>query len=289
MFDGEIVNADSLQIYRGMDIGTAKPGVGEREMVPHHLLDVRNPDEVFSAGDYLRMAREVVREISGRGRLPIVVGGTGFYLKAFLEGLPSGPTADVELRKGLEAREGRRPGVLHRFLRFKDRAAALRIHANDRQKVVRAIEMALLGEARKFEGEELSLPLPGFRVCLLGLNPAKEALRNQIVKRTQAMFAAGLVEEVERLRGAGYGPQAKAMESVGYRQVQEYLEGARSLESAREDTTLRTQQYAKRQMTWFRKMENVQWIEGFGGESAVQAQAESRLEQFLRGGDQKFF
>ena len=281
-FSGEIVNCDSLQIYRGMDIGTAKPSLAERQIVPHYLFDARNPDQVFTAGEYSRLARPVLREIANRHHLPIVTGGAGFYLKALLEGLFPGPLRSEVLRRRLEALELRRPGSLHRVLNCWDATAALRIHSNDGNKLIRAIEVMV------FERQPLTVAhrkqrakLDGFRILKLGLHPLRTALRARIELRSRRMFDGGLLKEVEALRGAGYGPSAKAMESVGYRQAQAVLEHTMSVEQAITDTSIRTAQYSKRQMTWFRRDSEIVWLEGFGDDPSVQARAESHLKQFL--------
>lgn len=281
-FGGEIVNADSLQIYRGMDIGSAKPSLTERQLVPHHLFDARNPDQVFTAGEYSRLGREILAEIAARGRLPVVTGGAGFYIRALTEGLFPGPQRSEEIRERLIALEARRPLALARILRCWDRAASEKIHANNTNKLVRALEIILhekdtLTEAHRKERGKLE----GFRIIKIGLNPPRDLLRSQITKRTQKMFDAGLLEEVKSLRAAGYGPLAKAMESVGYRQAQMVLDGQMGVQEAMAETTLRTCQYAKRQMTWFRKESEIQWLQGFGSDPEILAQARSHLKQFL--------
>lgn len=290
---GEIVNADSLQIYRGMDIGSAKVQPAEREGIAHHLFDVRNPDEVFTAGEYSRLARTALSEIAARGAVPIVVGGAGFYLRALFDGLAPSPASHPGLRERFERAEARRPGMLHRALRRWDARAAERIHAKDLHKLIRALEVMYqarqpLSAVQSCDTEALT----GFRSLWIGLEPNREMLRARIQRRTTQMFADGLVEEVQRLREAGYGPGAKAMESVGYKQVQAYLDGRMSLEMAQTEITLRTGQYAKRQLTWFRKetaTRSIQWLRGFGHEPAIQAQAESLLKQLLTEPIEKIF
>lgn len=282
---GELVNADSLQIYRGMDIGSAKVSLEERQEFPHHLFDVRNPNEVFTAGDYSRMGRSLLEEIRARHALPILVGGAGFYLKALFDGLAPSPTRDEALRDRLTSLEGRHPGALHRALRLADALAAARIHANDTNKLIRALEV--IHNTRSTLTNVHTVPtakLEGFHSLWICLDPDREALRTRIAERTGHMFAQGLVAEVVRLREEGYGPQAKAMESVGYKQAQALLERTMTLDEAQSDITLRTRQYAKRQVTWFRKETNlrpIHWLKGFGHDPAIQAQAESLLKQFL--------
>lgn len=282
IFSGEIVNCDSLQIYRGMDIGTAKPTPLQQQELPHHLYDVREPNEVFTAGEYARLARLVLADITSRGRLPIITGGAGFYLRALLDGLSPAPTRSEPLRLRLEALEARRPASLHRLLHRWDPAASAQIHPKDIHKLVRALEIILI--ARQPLSQAHAAPkngLEGYSVLKLGLDPPRPALREQIRLRTGLMFRSGLLAEVQALRQAGFGPEAKAMECVGYKQAQAVLAGSLTLPAAIEDTTIRTSQYAKRQMTWFRRDSETQWLQGFGTDPAVQARAESLLKQFL--------
>lgn len=281
-FPAEIVNCDSLQVYRGMDIGTAKPSLAERQSLPHFLFDVRNPDQVFTAGEYSRIARLVLREIAGRNHLPIVIGGAGFYLKALLEGLFPGPLRSDALRDRLMKLEDRRSGSLHRILKCWDAASGERIHSNDTNRLIRALEVMiaerqpLVMSYRKQRNR-----LEGFRILKLGLDPDRAALRARIALRTRHMFEAGLVEEVRGLREQGYGPEAKAMEAVGYRQAHAVIEQQMTVEKAVADTALRTGQYAKRQMSWFRRDPEIVWLKGFGDDSAVQSLAESHLNDFF--------
>ncbi len=281
-FAGEIVNCDSLQIYSGMDIGTAKPSLAERQSLPHFLFDVRNPDQVFTAGEYSRLGRAALSDISTRHKLPIVTGGAGFYLKALLEGLFPGPQRSDEIRERLRQLETRRDGTLHRILSCWDSGTALRIHGNDVNKLIRALEVILVERqplvmAHRKERNRLE----GFRIFKIGLNPVRAELRKRIEVRSRLMFESGLIEEVRKLRNDGFGPQAKAMESVGYRQAQALIDGKCTEAEAIADTALRTAQYAKRQMTWFRRDAEVVWLDGFGEDSAVQSLAESHLNKFL--------
>jgi len=271
---GEIVNCDSIQIYRGFEIGTAKVPVAARRGVPHHLIDVADPDQVFTAGQYARLAREVLREIAQRGRLAVVVGGTGFYLRALLEGLFPGPLRDPAIRARLESREEKRPGSLHRILSRIDPVAAARIHSNDKNKIIRALEVRLV------EGKSLSElfergrdRLEGFRPIKIGLNPPRPLLYRRADARAVHMFEQGLVDEVRGLLAAGVPREAKPFESLGYKQALQIIEERLTPEQALASMQLETRRYAKRQLTWFRKEQSVYWLSGFGEEPAVQQQA----------------
>ena len=190
-FSGEIVNFDALQLYRGFDIGTAKTPVSARCGISHHLFDVLDPQTGFSAGDYARAARETIGEIASRGRLPVAVGGTGFYLRALLDGLPSLPSRDESLRARLSDREQRRPGALHRLLRRLEPAAAARIHPRDIQKLTRALEIRMLTRSA-LPSPATASPLEGFRLCQIGLAPDRALLVEAIAARTRRMFNEGL-------------------------------------------------------------------------------------------------
>ncbi len=266
-FNGEIVSCDSVAVYRGMDLGSAKPTAAERARAPHHLIDVANPDEPFTAGAYSRRAREALREIAARGRLPIVTGGTGLYLRALTEGLFAGPERQDELRERLrEAAEKRGSLWLHRMLARLDAARAESIHANDTPKLIRAIEVCLAARRPMSEvlaREDLARdPLTGFRLLRIGLNPPRAALYERINQRCAAMFAAGLVEETRGLL-AQHGP-VKALDALGYRQALAVVRGEMSEEAAIAAAQQGHRNYAKRQMTWFRREPEVQWVEGFG-------------------------
>jgi tRNA dimethylallyltransferase len=282
-FHGEVVNCDSLQLYRHLNIGTAKLLPSERRGVPHHLIDILDPDEVFTAGEYARRARPLLSEIAGRGRLPIVVGGTGLYLHALLEGLFPGPARDEALRARLAAREARRPGSLHRLLSRFDPPAAQRIHASDVQKLIRAVEVCLLTRRPLSswfaEGRD---PLRGFRTLKLGLDPPRQALYQRLDMRCERMFAGGLVEEVRRMLSQGFSPTSKSLESHGYRQALQILRGELDPEQALCYACRNTRRYAKRQWTWFRRDPDTVWISGFGDQPQTQAAAFSLIRDFLR-------
>jgi tRNA dimethylallyltransferase len=280
---GEIVNCDSVALYRELNIGAAKPTVEERARVPHHLFDVASLDEAVTAGDYARRARPVLREIAARGKLPIVVGGTGLYLRALLEGLFPGPPRSEELRRELREvalTEAEGSASLHQMLQRLDPAAAARIHAHDAPKLIRALEVSMKSGAPMSElwqrGRD---PLTGFRILRLGLDPERNALYARINQRARAMFDAGLVEETRALL-AKY-PGARPLQSLGYKQAGQLLRG----ESDRKLAIWATQQahrnYAKRQMTWFRREPEVRWLKGFGDEAAVWAQAIELAQEAL--------
>ena len=279
-FPGEIVNCDSVAMYREFEIGTAKPTAAERAQAPHHLLDCVEPSAYVSAGEYARQARQVLGEIKQRKHLPIVSGGTGLYLRALLEGLFSGPQRSEELRERLRER-ARERGVehLHRILQRLDAAAAGRIHANDVPKVIRAIEVCL--EARRPMSELFAQGregLRGFRILRLGLNPERAALYARIDERAARMFAAGLIEETKNLI-ARYGEQARPLASLGYKQAAQFVRGELNRDSAIRAAQQAHRNYAKRQMTWFRREPDVHWLDGFGDDAAIQAQAEERIVQ----------
>lgn len=281
-FQGEIINCDSVAMYREFEIGTAKPSAKERARVPHHLFDIVAPDSYMTAGEYARQGRQVLNEIKGRGHLPVVVGGTGLYLRALLEGLFAGPQRSEELRARLrEAAERRGSGYLHRILRRLDREAAGKIHANDTPKLIRAIEVCL-GARRQMtemwkQGRE---PLTGFRILRLGLHPDRDALYARINDRARRMFESGLVEETQDLLEK-YGEASRPLASLGYKQAVQLLRGEVSPEEAIRAAQQAHRNYAKRQLTWFRREPAVVWLAGFGDEAGVQKQAQEIVEQDL--------
>jgi tRNA dimethylallyltransferase len=273
-FGGEIVSCDSVAVYRGLEIGSAKPSAEQRALVPHYLLDVVAPDAFYTAGDYAREARAAIADIAGRGKLPLVTGGTGLYLRALLQGLFAGPQRSSELRERLLRRaETRGPAGLHRILKRLDPASAARIHSNDVAKVIRAIEVTLaasqpMSEAWK-QGREA---LNGYQILRIGLDPDRAALYERINTRARAMFAEGLIEETRDLV-ARYG-RPPALASLGYRQAGRYLEGELTLEQAIADASQGHRNYAKRQLTWFRREPEVCWLRGFGNDPGVRGEAE---------------
>ncbi len=281
-FGGEVVNCDSLQIYRYFDIGTAKLTPGEMRGVPHHLIDIVDPDEVFTAGEYARLGRAALAAISSRGRLPVVAGGTGFYLRALFEGLFRGPERDTALRERLAARERRKAGSLHRLLGRFDPVAAARIHRNDVPKVMRAVEVCLLARRPVTEmfGEGRDR-LEGFRTLKMGLAPDRDELYRRLDERCRRMFESGLAEEVQRILDRGFCLEAKPFESHGYRQAVQMLRGELNAKEALFYAQRNTRNYAKRQMTWFRKEPDMEWLQGFGEEPHIQERALARVAEFL--------
>jgi tRNA dimethylallyltransferase len=280
-FQGEIVNCDSLQVYRGFDVGTAKLPESERRGIPHHMLDVVEPSEVYSAGDYARGARQVISRITGAGHLPIVTGGTGFYLRALLNGLPSLPARDEGLRARLAPRETRRPGSLHRLLSRLDPPAGARIHVRDVQKLTRALEIRLLTRNPQPPSSSAQ-SLTGYRILKLGLQPERASLYEALDARATEMFREGLLEEVQGLLAAGCTGNEKPFESLGYQQALQYIRGMLTIEQAIASTQLETRQYAKRQLTWFRRDPEIVWLQGFGNSSAVIEQCLDLVRNFLK-------
>lgn len=281
-FGGEVVNCDSVALYRELEVGTAKPTTAERSRAPHHLLDIADLSEDVTAGDYARRARAVLAEIRERGRLPIVVGGTGLYLRALLDGLFAGPPRSQELRERLREQAAERgPAYLHRVLKRLDAAAAVNIHPNDASKLIRAIEVCLESKARMSElwqrGRD---PLTGFRILRLGLDPERNALYTRINERAKKMFDDGLVEETRRLREK-YGDAARPLASLGYKQAMQFLRGEIDLKLAIWATQQAHRNYAKRQLTWFRREPDVHWLRGFGDEQAIQEQAVAVVREQL--------
>ena len=274
-----MVNCDSVALYREFEIGTAKPTASERARVRHHLLDIADPMDFITAGQYARLAREAIAEIKSRGRLPVVVGGTGLYLRALLEGLFPGPQRSEELRERLRDRAERKgPQYLHGMLRHLDAQAAANIHANDIPKLIRAIEVCLSSRQKMTEmWKQGRDPLTGFRVLRLGLNPNRDALYARINQRAQQMFDAGLVEETRRLL-AKYGDGARPLSTLGYKQAVQLLRGEIDSQTAPQAAQQAHRNYAKRQMTWFRREPDVTWLEGFGDDPAIQQRAALAVE-----------
>lgn len=277
---GEIVSCDSVAVYRELEVGTAKPSPEERRSVPHHLIDIVPPTGLVTAGDYSRLARKAIAEISARGSLPIVVGGTGLYLRALLEGLFAGPPRSEELRARLRERARERgPQYLHRMLQRLDTQAAEAVHPNDVAKVIRALEVSLSTRRPMTDlwrqGRD---PLLGYRIARLGLNPERKSLYQRINARAERMFAQGLIEETRALRER-YGSNARPLDSLGYKQATQFILGELSLPDAVAAAQQAHRNYAKRQITWFRREAGVHWISGFGSDAGVQKQSLEWIEK----------
>lgn len=270
---GELVACDSTQLYRGFDIGTAKPDASDRRGIPHHLVDVLGPKEDASAGGYRQLALAVLEDLRQRGRLPIFTVGTGLYLRVLLEGLAEVPQRSEELRARLRASaEEHPPGYLHGLLKRLDPHAAGKIAPADEQKLLRAIEVCVLTRKPISEAHRAGrVPLEGWRALKVGLMPLREKLNERIHARTETMLERGWLQEVQALRASGLGEDAKPFDFIGYRELRDVLQEKISLADAREAIQQATRRYAKRQMTWFRREPGVHWFHGFGEDPDVQA------------------
>ena len=281
-FGGEVVNCDSVQVYRHLNIGAAKLPETDRHGVPHHLIDVVEPDQVFTAGEYLRLGRTLLIQIRERRRIPIVAGGTGLYLKALLEGLFEGPQRSESLRARLyRCAEQRGSSYLHRLLSRVDPSSARNISPNDKPKMIRALEVYFLTSVPISQHFTLGRDLlQGFEVLQIGLNPPRHQLYEFIDQRVTEMFATGLVEEVQGICST-FGPDLKPLQSLGYVQTVSYLRGEIDLAEAVVLTQRQTHQYAKRQLTWFRRDKDIHWFEGFGSEALIRGAARDLVSKFL--------
>jgi tRNA dimethylallyltransferase len=263
-----------VAVYREMEIGTAKPTHEERALVPHHMIDVAWPDEPVTAGDYSRQAREALQGISGRGKLPIVAGGTGLYLRALIDGLfPAPPKVEGrrERLRGIATKRG--PEYLHRMLGRLDRTAAESIHVNDVPKVIRAVEVSLAANQPLTEQWQKGRDrLTGFRILRLGLDPARPRLYERINLRAAAMFDRGLVEETERLLER-YGDECRALGSLGYAEAAAVVRRELTREEAVGQAQQGHRNYAKRQLTWFRREQEMHWLKGVGSDEEILANA----------------
>ena len=277
-FHGEIVNCDSVAMYREFEIGTAKPSAAERAHVPHHLIDIVDATGHINAGEYARIARETLPEFKSRGHLPIVVGGTGLYLRALLEGLFPGPQRSEELRERLRERAQEKGSAhLHRTLFRMDATAAEKIHANDTPKLIRAIEVCLASRQTMTEmWKQGRDPLQGFRILRIGLNPDRALLYQRINERAKQMVDSGLVDETQRLLEK-YGATAWPLSSLGYKQAAQFLRGDLSRDAVISAAQQAHRNYAKRQMTWFRREPEVIWLAGFGDEAKLQKEAAEKI------------
>jgi len=272
---GEVVACDSTQLYRGFDVGTAKPTAEERQGVAHHLIDVLDPREESTAGGYRERALAVLEDLRARKRLPIFTAGTGLYLRALLEGLADVPLRSDELRERLWASVAAHPpGHLHGILRRLDPLSAEKIAPGDEQKLVRAVEVCVLAKKPLSEVHRAGRnPLRGWRPVKMGLSPERDALHQRIHARTDAMLAAGWMEEVRGLVASGLPVDAKPLDFIGYRELRAVLTGEMKLEEAKAAIQQATRRYAKRQITWFRRDAQIQWLSGFGQDTPIQQQA----------------
>jgi tRNA dimethylallyltransferase len=282
-FHGEIVSCDALQVYRDMDIGTAKMAPSEQKGIRHHMLDVQDPGRDFSAGDYQRMARVLIREIDQRGNLPFVVGGSGFYLRALIEGLFEGPGRSEELRKRMReiiARKG--SGILHRALQRVDPQSAARIAELDAERIIRAYEVYLAsGKSMDWWQQQRRDAFHGFRWLKIGIAIPREQLYQRINERVEEMFKSGLLKEVQGLLEKN-SRTSQAFKAIGYRQAAEHLDGHISLQQAIEDTQKESRHYAKRQLTWFRADTEIVWLDGQLDPDDLQIRAAELIDEFLK-------
>jgi len=269
---GEVVACDSTQLYRGFDIGTAKPSHSERRSVPHHLIDVLGPDDEATAGGYRQFALQVLEDLRKRRRLPVFTVGTGLYLRALLEGLADVPQRSEPLRERLRASvEEHPPGHLHRVLKRLDSEAARKIAPADEQKLIRAVEVCILARKPISEVHRAGrVPLEGWRALRIGLLPPREKLNERIHARTDAMLAQGWMREVQALLESGLSENSKPFDFIGYRKLRAVLRGEITLQEARAAIQQSTRRYAKRQLTWFRKEPDVRWFTGFGDDAGLQ-------------------
>jgi tRNA dimethylallyltransferase len=272
-FRGEVVACDSTQLYRGFDIGTAKPSSPERRGIPHHLIDVLGPKDDVTAGGYRQRALRILEDLRRRKRLPVFTVGTGLYLRALLEGLADVPERSEELRERLRASVGEHPpGHLHRVLKRLDPEASKKIAPADEQKLIRAVEICVLARKPISEVHRTGrVPLEGWRVIKVGLMPPREKLNERIHARTSTMLEQGWMREVQALLDSGLSEDSKPFDFIGYRELRAVLRGEITLEETRGAIQQATRRYAKRQLTWFRKEQGVRWFSGFGDEAGVQA------------------
>jgi len=281
--DGDVVACDSTQLYRGFDIGTAKPAIEERQGVAHHLIDVLQPGEEATAGGYRERAIEVLARLRERKRLPIFTVGTGLYLRVLLEGLAEVPLRSESLRERLRSSAAEHgPGHLHGILRRLDAAAAKKIPAADEQKLIRAIEVCLLARrplTEVYQGGRK--PLEGWQVIKIGLQPDKELLYARVHARTDKMLERGWRQEVSQLVAQGVSEDAKPFDFIGYRELRSVLQNEMKLEEARAAIQQATRRYAKRQITWFRREAGVHWLTGFGDDPAIQKAALQWIQEQL--------
>lgn len=285
-FGGEIVSADSMQIYKGMDIGSAKPTKEELSAVPHHLIDVVLPTEDFTVSDFKKRAEASIDEIHSRGLIPIVVGGTGLYINALLYDMDfAGEGSDPVFRESLRAfLEAHGPDQLHERLKAADPEAAARIHPNNTKKVIRAIEVAELGGAPMGDFKTDLKPNMRYNFYLMGLTDNRQTLYDRINKRVLDMADQGLLEELKSLKNMGLDVSFTSMKGIGYKEFFPYLDGDKSLETVIEEVQQNSRRYAKRQLTWFRRYEQLHWysLEAFESWEALMASIEKNIKDYFK-------
>lgn len=280
-FGGEVLACDSTQVYRHFDIGTGKVPREQQRGIPHHLVDIVEPHEVFTAGEYRRRATEALEDVTKRGKLPIMTAGTGLYLRGLLEGLAEAPERSEELRERLRQHLNRfGPEYIHRLLHKLDPEAAAKIAPRDAQKAIRAIEICVLsGERVTKLFRKGRVGLAGYAVMKIGLSPSRDALYTRIDLRVQQMLDAGWVAEVKRLMEMGISASAKPFSFLGYSHLRQHLEGGMELKAAIHEIQQTTRRYAKRQITWFRKESEVHWLQWFGDDPASLSHASEILQR----------
>lgn len=260
-FSGEVVNADSMQVYRGMDIGTAKPTPEEKSRVPFHLVDIVDPMETFSTGAFVKLARKAIADIHSRNMLPVVAGGTGLYLKALTQGIFEGPEADKVLRARLMAEEEKIPGILHDRLRMVDPEKAAALPPTDLGRIVRALEVyELTGKSLSKHQKEHSFSDYPYTEYWVGLNPDRDVLYERINQRVVRMINEGWLAEVEGLKQKGFDRYSAAGNALGYRTLMSHLDGGISIEDAIPKIQTETRKFAKRQLTWYRPLDHINWF-----------------------------
>jgi tRNA dimethylallyltransferase len=282
-FDGEIVACDSTAVYRGIDIGTDKLEPGQQRGIPHHLVDVADLDETYTAARYATEAAAAIHAIHARGKLPILAGGTGLYYRALVRGMFPGPARDELLRHRLErVADTRGVAALHRWLARVDPESAQRILSGDRKRMIRALEVYLLtGRALTEHFAETRSPIAGVQMLTMGVTLPRDVLRQRVARRVDAQFDRGVVSEVQRLLDGGLPRAAHALSGLVYRQVLEMLQGVRDEAETRELIVRENVRYAKRQLTWFRKEPSVRWLDGAGDTPAVQQEAVEVVRKFI--------
>ncbi len=279
--DGEVVNCDSMQMVRDLEIGTAKPGPDDRAVCPHHLFDLVSVADIYSAGQYMIQARKICSEISSRGRVPIVTGGTGLYLRALLEGMFEGPSRSEEIRARLKViSEKKGTNFLHKLLTDKDPKSAEQIKPTDEVRLIRALEVSIATgkPISSLQGREEALS--GYRIIKIGLNPERPLLYDRINRRAVLMFRSGLISETRQLLEKGYDASSKGFDALGYRYAIQVLKGSMDESRAIELTQRDSRRYAKRQMTWFRREPDVNWIQATGETEEAYAAALEIIRDF---------